>query len=487
MRRIKMFLSISNLYRISLIILGVSTTGMLSAQENRSIEFPPNVVLIFVDDVGYGEIGSYGKKQVPTPHIDAIGENGVRFTSGYVSCPFCAPSRAGILTGKFQTRFGYEFNPVSLHNENPEVGLPSGQQTIAQALINRGYTTALIGKWHLGGTASYHPMRRGFDEFFGFLHEGHSYAFPEWNNVTSFVSRRVLPDGSKGVWIGDGVVYSTEEGSYIPVYDANNPILRSSQPVIEEEYLTDAFTREAISFIERKKNQPFFLKVAYNAVHTPNQAANTYMKKFEHFENIEERIDAAMLSNLDDGVGAIVNKIKETGLEGNTIIIFLSDNGAPIIERPKGNGKLRGGKGDMYEGGIRVPFVMQWKGKIPPGQIYDKVVSACDIFPTVMAVAGGNIPKDLDGIDLMPFLTGKAEQPDRNLFWRMGHQTALISGKWKLVNNLKNKKQWELFDLSKDMTEQNNLYWKNPSMALELKSIWEQYDNEMAKPIFRYH
>jgi arylsulfatase A-like enzyme len=457
------------------------------AQENTTFEFPPNVVLIFVDDVGYGEVGSYGFEQVPTPHIDAIAENGVYFTSGYVSAPFCAPSRAGILTGKFQTRFGYEYNPVGVHNENPEVGLPANQQTIARALVNRGYTTALIGKWHLGGTVNYHPMRRGFDEFYGFLHEGHSYAFPAWKDVTSFVSRRVLPDGSKGVWIGDGVVYSTEEGSYIPVYDANNPILRSSQPVIEVEYLTDAFTREAISFIERKKDQPFFLEVSYNAVHTPNQAANKYMKKFEYIEDMEERIDAAMLNNLDDGVGAIVNKIKETGLEENTIIIFLSDNGAPIIERPKGNGILRGGKGDMYEGGIRVPFVMQWKGIIPAGLVYDKTVSACDIFPTVLAAAGGNIPKDIDGINILPFLTAtELEQPARNLFWRMGHQTALISGNWKLVNNQKEKKNWELYNLSKDIAEQNNLFWKNPSKALELKSIWEQFDNEMAEPIFRY-
>lgn len=259
-------------------ILAVLTTmffpGQLTAQTADAPQRPPNVVLIFVDDLGYAELGCHGNTQVPTPNIDALAANGVRFTSAYVSSPFCAPSRAGMLTGKFQTRFGYEFNPVGLHNENPKVGLPQGQQTIAQALYNRGYTTALVGKWHLGGTAEYHPMRKGFDEFFGFLHEGHTYAFPEWKNVTSLYPRRALPDGSKGVWVNGKIVYSTEKGGYIPIYDANNPILRSSQPVVEEEYLTDAFTREAISFIERKKDQPFFLEVAYNAVHTPTQAAN---------------------------------------------------------------------------------------------------------------------------------------------------------------------------------------------------------------------
>ncbi len=466
---------------------GVNFPGRLLAQTHHVTQRPPNIVLIFVDDLGYAELGCHGNTQVPTPNIDALAANGVRFASAYVTSPFCAPSRAGMLTGKFQTRFGYEFNPVGVHNENPAVGLPQGQQTIAQALYNKGYTTALIGKWHLGGTVEYHPMRKGFDEFFGFLHEGHTYAFPEWKNVTSLYPRRTLPDGSKGVWVNGKTVYSTQKGGYIPIYDANNPILRSSQPVVEEAYLTDAFTREAISFIERKKDQPFFLEVAYNAVHTPTQAADRYMKKFGHIQNIEERIFAAMLSNLDDGVGAIVKKIRSAGLENNTLIIFMSDNGGPLIERALSNGILRAGKGEMYEGGIRVPFIMQWKGKIPAGQIYDQPVSSCDIFPTAATAAGALVPQGLDGIDLLPYLSANgAQQPLRHLFWRMGERAALRSGNWKLVSSLPDRKEWELYDLSKDISEKHNLISQYPDKARDLETIWQKLSDEMAEPIFRY-
>lgn len=462
--------------------------ALLNAETNPTNNIPPNVVLIFVDDLGYGEVGAYGYKKVPTPHIDAIAENGVLFSSGYVTAPFCAPSRAGLLTGKFQTRFGYEFNPVGVRNENPDVGLPVTQSTIARKLYNHGYVTALIGKWHLGATVNYHPMRYGFDEFYGFLHEGHTYAFPGWKGVTTLYPRQALPNGKKGVWINDNAVYSTEEGAYIPVYDANNPILRSSQPVIEEEYLTDAFTRETVDFIERKKNQPFFIEVAYNAVHTPWQAANKYMKKFEYIDDIKERIFAAMLATLDDAVGAIINKIRELGLEKNTIIIFLSDNGAPLVSRKNPNGILRGGKGEMYEGGIRVPFMMQWKGTIPPGKVYKEPVCSIDILPTVAAAVGLSFYDKIDGVNLLPFLfSDDLKQPSRNLFWRMGEQTALRSGEWKLVNNEKEKKKWELFNLKDDISEQNDLYSKEQLKAKELKVIWNELNNEMAEPIFRYN
>lgn len=455
----------------------------------QSAERPPNVVLIFVDDIGCADIGNDGKQLAPTPHIDAIASSGVRFTSGYVTSPFCAPSRAGLMTGKFQTRFGYDFNPVELHNLNPSVGLPRNQQTMAAALRNSGgYATALIGKWHLGGAPEYHPMLRGFDEYFGFLHEGHSYAFPEWNGVTSFIARRTLPGGGQGRWVGDGVVYTTEKGPYLPVYDANNPILRASQPVVETEYLTDAFTREAISFIERRKKEPFFLLVAYSAVHTPLQGANGYVERFAHIEDVESRILAAMLSNLDDGIGAIVDKLHATGLEEDTMVIFLSDNGAPTYWRKHGNGALRGGKGEMYEGGIRVPFMVQWKGRIPAGQVIDQPVIATDLFPTIAAAAGASYPRNLDGIDLMPLLTGQEKEwPTRPFFWRMGERTALRIGHWKLVNDRPDRKEWELYDLSRDIGEQNNLIDANPEKANEMEAVWQSLNSEMAEPIFRYN
>jgi len=468
-------------------IFGFLNTFLGSAQSpatkiGKRVEQRPNVVLLIADDLGYGELGCQGNNQIRTPNIDGIAKNGVRFTSGYVTAPNCSPSRAGLLTGKFQTRFGYEFNPIGASNGNPKIGLPTNQQTLAQVFHNNGYATAMIGKWHLGGTVDFHPMRRGFDEFFGFLYEGHSYANPPWkNNVTSMYRRRMLPDGTKGIWIGDGVIYHTLLGDE-PSYDANNPILRGSQPVDENLYLTDAFTREAIDFIKRKRNQPFFLEVAFNAVHSPLQGANKYMKEYAGIEDIQRRIFAGMLSNLDKGIGAIVKMLKNAGLEENTIIIFLSDNGGPTRELTSRNTPLRGEKSDMYEGGIRIPFMVQWKGKIPAGKVYDKPVISCDIFPTVISAAGAAIPENLDGVDLLPYLLGKnLEQPHINLFWRQGEKTALRSGDWKIVMN---NKKWELYNLTEDISETNNLSAQNPEKFIELKASWEKLNGEMIEPLF---
>ncbi|MBE0654449.1 MAG: sulfatase-like hydrolase/transferase, partial [Bacteroidales bacterium] len=241
---------------------------------------PPNIVVFIADDLGYGELGCQGNSQIPTPNIDAISGNGVRFSAAYVTAPNCSPSRAGFLTGRIPTRFGYEFNPIGARNEDQGTGLPLSQQTLASTLHDAGYATALVGKWHLGGTADFHPMRRGFDEFFGFLHEGHYYAYPWWNGVTTMLRRKILPDGSKGRWVGDKVVYYTALGYNEPPYDANNPILRGSQPVEEREYLTDALTREGLSFIDRHQHQPFLLMMSFNAVHSPMQGADAYMERF---------------------------------------------------------------------------------------------------------------------------------------------------------------------------------------------------------------
>ncbi|MCX6327146.1 MAG: sulfatase-like hydrolase/transferase [Bacteroidia bacterium] len=453
-----------------------------AAKIGKRVEQRPNVVLLIADDLGYGELGCQGNKQIRTPNIDGIAKNGVRFTAGYVTAPNSSPSRAGLLTGKFQTRFGYEFNPTGASNGNPKIGLPTDLQTLAQVFHNNGYATSLVGKWHLGGTVDFHPMRRGFDEFFGFLHEGHSYANPPWNNnVTSMYRRRMLPDGTKGIWIGDGVIYHTLLGDE-PPYDANNPILRGSQPVEENLYLTDAFTREAIDFIKRKRNQPFFLEVAFNAVHSPLQGANKYMKEYSGIEDIQRRIFAAMLSNLDKGIGAIIKMLKNAGLEENTIIIFLSDNGGPTRELTSSNAPLRGEKGDMYEGGIRISFMVQWKGKIPAGIVYNNPVISCDIFPTVISAVGAAIPENLDGVDLLPYLLNEnSEQPHINLFWRQGERTALRSGDWKIVMN---NKKWELYNLTEDISETNNLATQNPEKFIELKASWERLNSEMIEPLF---
>ena len=379
----------------------------------------PNILFIVADDLGYGELGCYGGKEIPTPHLDALAAGGARFTSGYVTAPFCAASRAALLTGRYQTRFGFEFNPIGAKNAAPGIGLPVGEKTVADRLRDAGYATALVGKWHLGGTAPFHPHRRGFDEFFGFLHEGHYFVPPPWPGVTTWLRRKTLPDGSQGRWTSpDGrIVWSTHLGSHEPEYDADNPILRGSQPADERANLTDAFMRESCEFIARHKAQPWFLYLAYNAVHSPMQGADAYMAKFAHIEDIQRRIFAAMLAHLDDSVGTVMTKLRESGLEENTLVFFVSDNGGPTKELTSSNAPLRGGKGEILEGGIRVPFIVSWRGRIKP-RVIDAPVISMDATATALELGRANTePANLDGRSLLPLLIGSTDAaPHDTLF-----------------------------------------------------------------------
>ena len=471
--------------QLAYLLIAFATITVANAAERQ-----PNVVVLFADDLGYGELSCQGNPEIPTPHIDSIAKNGVRFTAGYVAGPNCSPSRAGLLTGRIPTRFGYEFNPTGALNEEPGFGLPSNEITIAEALHDAGYTTGLIGKWHQGGTAKYHPFRHGFDEFFGFTHEGHYFVPPPYKGVTTLLRRKTLPGGITERWIGKKNLHYHTWPNDEPDYDANNPIVRGGQPVVETEYLTDALTREAVNFIDRHDDKPFFLYLAYNAVHSPLQGADAYMKKFAHIEDIHRRIFAAMLANMDDSVGEVLKQLRKSGLEENTMVFFLSDNGGPTKELTSSNLPLRGYKGQMYEGAIRVPFMMQWKNKIPAGQVYDKPVSSFDIFGTAAPnCAGARKPKQVEGVDLIPFVTGKnSGTPHETLFWRQGGKTAIRHGDWKLVRMGKRKTagkaKWELYDLSKDISETNNLAAAEPDRLAELVKIWEELNGEMSEPLF---
>lgn len=449
----------------------------------------PNVVVLLADDLGYGELGCQGNPEIPTPHIDSIAASGVRFTAGYVTAAYCSPSRAGLMTGRFPTRFGYEFNPIGARNEEPGCGLPTSELTLAQHLHNAGYTTGLVGKWHLGGSAPYNPLRRGFDEFFGFMHEGHFFVPPPYRGVTTMLRRRTLPSGGEGRWIDGNLVYTTHMGHDEPAYDADNPILRGGQPVEEHEYLTDALTREAVDFIDRNQRRPFFLYLAYNAVHSPLQGADAYMERFGQIEDIHRRIFAAMLGNLDDSVGAVMAKLRETGLEEDTLVFFLSDNGGPTRELTSSNLPLRGEKGNVYEGGIRVPFMVQWRGKLPEGEIYKQPVIALDIFGTAAALAGAPLPKNrsIDGVDLMPYLTGENRgRPHDVLFWRMNQRTAVRVGDWKLLRNpRRGESGWHLYNLADDLVEEKDLVEANPEKFAELMGVWEELNGQMVEPAWQ--
>lgn len=453
----------------------------------------PNIVLLIADDLGYGELGCQGNSEIPTPHVDALARSGVRCTQAYVTAPNCSPSRAGLLSGRVPMRFGYEFNPIGARNEDAGTGIPASELLLPEFLQNEGYVCGLIGKWHLGGAADFHPHRHGFDRFFGFLHEGHYFQPAPWDDTTLMLRRERLPaamgtryQAAENRW------YSSHMGHNEPDYDANNPILRDGQPVDEQEYLTDAFTREAVQFIEENRTTPFFLSLAYNAVHSPLQAKDDTLANLSHIDDIHRRIFAAMLSDLDTSVGTIVAALERLELRRDTLIIFLSDNGGPTRELTSSNLPLRDGKGSMYEGGLRVPFIVSHPAALPAAITCDQVVSSLDIYATCAAMLGSQ-PKDrrgktqpLDGHDMRELLLGNQETQHDALYWRQGGRAALRDGDWKIVapgRDVHNRK-WELYNIPADIGETNNLADENPERLTQLQRQFDLLDAQMAKPLF---
>ncbi len=424
---------------------------------------PPNVVIIFADDLGYADIGVHGGKAVPTPHIDKLAASSIRFTNGYVSAPYCSPSRAGLLTGRYQTRFGHEFNP----HVGPEakLGLPLDQVTIANLLRRAGYATGLVGKWHLGFSKDHHPQSRGFDDFFGFLVGGHNFTLRK-DAKPKFVSSM-----------------------------SQNLIYRGREVQQLDGFATDVFTDEAIAFMKRHKERPWFLYLSYNAVHTP----------LEIDDRVKDRIPAdvtdparrgylGLLLGLDDGVGRVMAYLRESGQDQNTLVIFLGDNGgsgvSPFLAYNTGiNRPLRGNKGQTLEGGIRVPFFIAWPGKLPAGKTYDHPVVSLDILPTACALAGVKTPVNVDGVDLMPHLKGTIKTPPHEaLYWRFGPQKAIRKGNWTLVDwrdfETKTNSGWQLFDLSKDIGQQNNVAAKHANVVAELSQAWDRWNGQNIAPLW---
>jgi arylsulfatase A-like enzyme len=425
-------------------------------------ERPPNLIVIMTDDQGYADVGFNGCKDIPTPHIDSIAANGVRFTDGYVSYAVCSPSRAGFLTGRYQQRFGHERNP-QWNPGNRKSGLPLSETTLADALGQKGYHTGLIGKWHLGCHPDLHPLKRGFREFFGHLGGGHRY-FPEELNLRNTHQAKNEADTYR-LWL-----------------------LRNDTPVKTTKYLTDEFSDEAERFIGRHHAAPFFLYLAYNAPHSPMQASEKYLKRFPDIKNERRRTYAAMVSAVDDGVGRILAKLRDHGIEDHTMLVFLSDNGGPTPDNASNNHPLRGTKGSPWEGGIRVPFAMQWPKRIPKGLVYRQPVTALDIFATIAKPAGLTPHPDrpLDGVDLLPYLSGgKSGAPHEAIFLRMFDKGAYAvrSGDLKLVIESTGKKP-QLYDLSKDIGETNDLAATMPAELGRLEKLRMAWDAQLVPPVF---
>lgn len=448
----------------------------------------PNFIVLLADDLGYGELSCQGNPQIPTPHIDSIATQGVRLTDGYVTASYCSPSRAGLMTGRFQPRFGYDMNPTGSLNLMDETGLPLSQTTFVQTLADAGYQTSLVGKWHLGATAAKLPQKRGFQNFFGFLHEGHYFVPKPYDGVTTFLRKKELPEAAKDGRYREGdVYYSDHLNRNEPLYDADNPIMRGNKVVEERSYLTDAFTREAVAFLETAatNDAPFFLYLSYNAVHSPLQGAEKYMQRFAAIEDVHRRIFAAMLGNLDDSVGEVLATLKRLQIEDNTMIVFLSDNGGPTKELTSSNAPLREGKGSVYEGGLRIPFLWKWKGKLPEGTTYRRPVCSTDIAATILASAGLDASQATDGVNVLPYLNRKhTGDPHDMLYWRMNDKTALRKGDWKIVRPRKGK-PFELYQLNVDMGEQNNLAGREPKVFQDMVRAWMAMDKQMADPLPR--
>jgi arylsulfatase A-like enzyme len=425
--------------------------------ENKS----PNLIVIMADDLGYADVGFNGCADIPTPNIDRIANNGIQFTSGYTTYSVCSPSRAGFITGRYGQRFGYERN-AQYQPDDSLMGLPQDEATLAEVLSASNYKSGIIGKWHLGAHISNHPLNRGFDEFFGHLGGGHSY-FPE------------------NLEIKDSYSVNTEKDSY------RTFIMRNHEPIKTTKYLTDEFSDEAIRFVEKYKEEPFFLYLAYNAPHGPLEATEKYLSRFSTIKNEKRRTYAAMVSAVDDGVGNLLNKLEELNLDDNTIVIFLSDNGGPEPKNGSDNGVLREGKGSVYEGGFHVPFAMQWKGELSPG-IYEHPVSALDIFATITALNNTplNEKKPLDGVNLIPFLTGENNSiPHEAIYLRKydDKKFAVRMGDFKIVTH-NNAEKKELYNQKDDIGENIDLAGTYPQKLNELDSIRKEWNEELIPPAF---
>ncbi len=432
---------------ILLICIFCLTGNALFSQNER-----PNFIILLADDLGYADLSLNGSKQIATPNIDKLAEGGINFTNGYVSGPVCSPSRAGLLTGRNQVTFGHDNNLSEVQPGFDEEynGLPLSETTIASRLKNLGYKTGIIGKWHLGEASQFHPLKRGFDEMWGYTGGGHDY----------FVANT---DG-KGYQCPIECNYKTPQAL---------------------SYITDDKGDECIDFIQRHKNEPFFLFASFNAPHAPMQATEADLQLFKHIKDEKRRTYCAMVHRLDVNIGRIMQALEKENLAENTLVVFLSDNGGPCDQNASVNAPFNGQKGILLEGGIHVPFVMNWKGKLPAGKTYENQVISLDLAATFFELAGGKQGDDVkfDGVNQMPFLSGEnMGNPHESFNWRFTISAAIRQGNWKLVR-LPDRLPM-LFDLSEDISEQNNVALQNIDVTKALLKKLGKWDVEQMHPVF---
>ena len=417
----------------------------------------PNIVFLFVDDAGYADFGFQGSKEMITPNLDELAKDGVKFTQGYVTDATCGPSRAGLITGKYQQKFGYqEINVPNYMSENSkflgdDMGLPLDQKTMADYLKKLGYKNAVYGKWHLGNADRFHPLKRGFDEFYGFRGGARSY-YPYKNF--------------------NGVHHDNKMERNFENFEEPNG------------YATDVFADEAISFIEKNKNNPFFVYLAFNAVHTPMHATKEDLAKFPNLKGKRKEV-AAMTLALDRACGKILDKLKQLGLDDNTIVVFSNDNGGPTDKNASLNLPLSGTKSNHLEGGLRVPYLIKWPKKFKAGKVYNYPVSTFDLLPTFYVAGGGDVNdlEDIDGVNLIPFVKGEnIERPHKYLFWKKDVRAVCRDDDWKLIRYA--DRPAELYDLSKDITEQNNLTLQEPERVKEMFKRLFEWELTQERPLW---
>ncbi len=471
------------------------------ASERKIPTQQPNIILIVADDLGFNDVSCYGNNKVSTPSIDQLAKEGVKCTEGYVTSPICAPSRCGIITGRYQQRSGFETIQIDTYPTNvieyllgknksekdsawvvstkarypsewqiAKQGVPPTEITLAELLKKYNYTTGIIGKWHLGNNPKLNiPNKRGFD-----------YQYGCYNAFTLYADNQVEPGivNYKREAFESKYQWNMERKDLAAIYENNNLIKH------EKQYITDAIRDRSLRFIEENKDKPFFLYIPFTAPHEPYQAKeDLYKNELLNTEDKKKAVYQAIVRSMDDAIGTINQKIKDLNLEENTLIVFLSDNGPASYTNVTTAAPLKGGKITQFDGGLKVPFIFKWKNHLPENTTYNNPIISLDIFSTVASICKIDLPTDriYDGVDLIPYLSNvKKTEPHNLLFWRADHVHAVRKGEYKLIFSTRDK--WiELYDVKNDIGEKNNLVLLLPEKVKELKFELEVWEHSLPK------